>query len=175
MASTTGTRKSPRKPRKTVTPRKPAAKKNAPRTTRRKEHPATPVRPAAHKYFYGVGRRKSAVARVRFFPKGDGEITVNAKKLSDYFPQQKLQAMVREPLLQAGITAGGVSVKVLGGGVRSQAESVRHGLARALLLFAPTSRQALKAAGLLRRDARVKERKKYGLKRARRAPQWQKR
>lgn len=175
MVQTSKAQKKAHKPHKTAVSKKASAKKSGTGAVRHREQVVVGSRPQAHKYFYAVGRRKSAVARVRFFPKGEGGIFVNAKKLEDYFAQPKLQTMVREPLVRAGIEPGGVTVKVLGGGLRSQAESVRHGLARALLLFVPASRQALKAAGLLRRDARVKERKKYGLKRARRAPQWQKR
>ncbi len=126
-------------------------------------------------YLYAVGRRKTAVARVRLHKKGDGAITVNGKPLHEYFPTERWQATVRQPLNVAGVTPGSISVKVRGGGQNSQAESVRHGIARVILLLDPAARIPLKRAGLLTRDARVKERKKYGLKRARRAPQWQKR
>lgn len=128
-----------------------------------------------HDYVYAVGRRKSAVARVRVHKKGDGSFTVNEKPLNEYFTTSKLQALVKQPFVVTGHEFGAVSVRVVGGGVRGQADSVRHGVARALLLINPEHRAGLKHAGLLTRDARVKERKKYGLKRARRAPQWQKR
>ncbi len=160
------------KPRKTAT-RHAAPKRNTtePKTAERE----TPKKaPAKQEYLYAVGRRKSAVARVRVYRKGEG-VTINGKALADYFSTPKLQGIVQQPLTLTGIVHGQISVKVIGGGIRGQAESVRHGIARALLLLDPHSRATLKHAGLLTRDARVKERKKYGLKRARRAPQWQKR
>lgn len=164
--------RAPAKPRKTATvrkttPRKPAAPKET-------EAPAQ-VKAAKHVYVYAVGRRKTAVARVRLHKKGGGEFIVNGKALQEYFPTHMLQTTVQQPMLVTGMQPGMISVKVVGGGMHSQAESVRHGIARALLLLDPAARSALKHAGLLTRDARVKERKKYGLKRARRAPQWQKR
>lgn len=160
------------KPRKTaIRTRKPQAKKVV-----ETQVVAEPVKRQAAKndYTYAVGRRKSAVARVRVFRKGEG-ITVNGKVLAEYFSTPKLQNIVQQPLTLTGIAHGAISVKVIGGGVRGQAESVRHGIARALLIIDSASRSTLKHAGLLTRDSRVKERKKYGLKRARRAPQWQKR
>ncbi|MDP3964159.1 MAG: 30S ribosomal protein S9 [bacterium] len=125
---------------------------------------------------FAVGRRKSAVARVRYHKKGEGKFIVNEKPVEQYFTTQELQGIARQPLAIMGESFDGdVTVKVRGGGVRGQAESVRHGLARALLQVDKEFRAPLKKAGMLKRDARVKERKKYGLKRARRAPQWQKR
>ncbi|OGK11050.1 MAG: 30S ribosomal protein S9 [Candidatus Riflebacteria bacterium GWC2_50_8] len=126
-------------------------------------------------YLFAVGRRKTAIARVRLYQNGTGAITVNGKAFAEYFPLQTWQTIVKQPLELSGYTRGDFSVKVGGGGVQSQAESVRHGISRVLLLADPELRKTLKPAGLLTRDARVKERKKYGLKRARRAPQWQKR
>lgn len=166
------TRIKPVKTRKT-TARK-ATVKGAPAVVRRSE-PEMRKKPSQKtEYFFAVGRRKSAVARVRIHKKGEGFL-VNGKTLAEYFPTAKLQGIVKLPLAITGIAYGQITVKVLGGGVRGQAESVRHGIARALLLLDPQTRTSLKQAGLLTRDSRVKERKKYGLKRARRAPQWQKR
>jgi small subunit ribosomal protein S9 len=127
-------------------------------------------------YYYGTGRRKSAVARVRLYP-GNGQITVNDKSAEDYFGGRAVyQQMINAPL-QTTDTASrfNVTVKVLGGGVTGQAGAVRHGLARALVQADAAYRPALKRAGFLARDPRVKERKKAGLKRARKAPQYTKR
>lgn len=126
------------------------------------------------KYFEGVGRRKTSVARVRFFDSA-GDFIVNGKKLSEYFVDKKLSAKAETPLKKAEIKKAKVSVRVKGGGINSQAEAVRHGLARALTVFKPELRAVLKLAGLLKRDPRMVERKKYGLKKARKAPQWHKR
>lgn len=123
----------------------------------------------------GTGRRKNAVARVRLLP-GDGRIVVNGRELATYFPVATHQALVMQPLRTAG-TEGkfDVVVNVHGGGVAGQAGAVRHGIARALQKADPEFRKPLKAAGLLRRDPRMKERRKYGLKKARKAPQFSKR
>ncbi len=126
-------------------------------------------------YFVAVGRRKEAVARVRL-NSGTGEIIINNIPFNQYFPIFEHQFIVRQPLQASGLESGvKVSVKVAGGGKSGQAEAVRHGIARALILMDPSLRKILKPLGFLTRDARVKERKKPGLKRARRAPQWQKR
>ena len=127
-------------------------------------------------YLYGTGRRKSSVARVHLFPNGTGSITINGRDIDDYFGLETLKLIVRQPLNTTG-TTGKVDVEatVLGGGVSGQAGAIRHGLARALLAMDPEFRPALKAAGFLTRDPRMKERKKYGLKAARRAPQFSKR
>lgn len=127
-------------------------------------------------YYYGTGRRKAAVARVRLYP-GNGQITVNSKSAEDYFGGRSLyQTMVNQPLeLTDNQGKFNVTVKVLGGGVTGQAGAVRHGLARALIQADAALRPTLKKAGLLARDPRVKERKKPGLKRARKAPQYTKR
>lgn len=128
------------------------------------------------KFIYAVGRRKRAVARVRLYPKGSGKLIVNEKELNAYFPTSMLQDTAVAPLTEAGeLEHYDVEVKVHGGGVRGQAESIRHGVARALVLAEPELRAQVKKAGYLTRDARKKERKKPGLKRARRAPQWAKR
>ena len=121
-----------------------------------------------------VGRRKEASAHVRIKP-GNGVITINGKALNDYFSYFEHQAQVRQPLVATGRDDLDVTVVVRGGGVRGQAEAVCLGIARALLARDVDVRPILRASNLLTRDPRVKERKKYGLKRARRAPQWQKR
>jgi len=127
-------------------------------------------------YMYGTGRRKSSVARVHLFPNGTGKVTINGRDIDDYFGLETLKLIVRQPLNTTG-TIGKVDVEatVTGGGVTGQAGAVRHGIARALLQVDEAYRPALKAAGLLTRDPRMKERKKYGLKAARRAPQFSKR
>lgn len=137
------------------------------------------------KYFEGVGRRKTAIARVRLFAyaplsrkngAGFPQILINGKPLEEYFATIELQQAVYAPLnLMNFLEQLKVSVKVKGGGIVSQAEAVRHGVARALVLFNPDFRKKLKKAGYLKRDPRMRERKKFGLKRARRAPQWSKR
>jgi small subunit ribosomal protein S9 len=127
-------------------------------------------------YYYGTGRRKSAIARVRLYP-GNGQIIINSKTPEDYFGARTLyRQMIEQPLaLTDNATKFNVTVKVLGGGVTGQAGAVRHGLARALIQADANFRPVLKKAGLLARDARIKERKKAGLKRARKAPQYTKR
>ena len=127
-------------------------------------------------YLYGTGRRKSSVARVHLFPGGSGAITVNGRDIEEYFGLDTLKMVVRQPLELTGNT-GRVDIvaTVAGGGVSGQAGALRHGIARALLLVSEDNRPILKRAGLLTRDPRMKERKKYGLKAARRAPQFSKR
>ena len=127
-------------------------------------------------YMYGTGRRKSSVARVHLFPNGTGSITINGRDIDDYFGLETLKMVVRQPLNTTG-TLGKVDVvvRVSGGGVSGQAGAIRHGLSRALLQQSDENRAALKKAGFLTRDPRMKERKKYGLKAARRAPQFSKR
>ena len=128
------------------------------------------------KFFEAVGRRKTAVAQVRLFTVGEKSIIINKKKLEKYFPQPLLQKIVLSPLeLMKCLGKFGIFVTVKGGGKVSQAEAIRHALARALNLFNANFKKRLKKAGFLKRDSRMKERKKFGLKRARRAPQWQKR
>ncbi|HIQ70280.1 MAG TPA: 30S ribosomal protein S9 [Candidatus Avoscillospira stercorigallinarum] len=128
------------------------------------------------KYHYGTGRRKSSVARVRVYENGTGSITINGRDIDEYFGLETLKLLVRQPMV-ATDTLGKVDlvVTVAGGGVTGQAGAIRHGVARALLGLNPEYRAALKAAGYLTRDPRMKERKKYGLKAARRAPQFSKR
>ena len=127
-------------------------------------------------YFYGTGRRKCSVARVQLFENGTGAITINGRDIDDYFGLETLKLIVRQPLV-ATEQMGKVDIvaTVTGGGVTGQAGAMRHGIARALLLVNEEFRPALKAAGFLTRDPRMKERKKYGLKAARRAPQFSKR
>ncbi len=126
-------------------------------------------------YFYGTGRRKSSVARVRVY-NGTGKITINDRDIDDYFGLDTLKLIVRQPLSITETTEKfDIVCRVAGGGVSGQAGAVRHGIARALLQYDENLRPALKKAGLLTRDPRMKERKKYGLKGARRAPQFSKR
>ncbi len=126
-------------------------------------------------YFYGTGRRKNSVARVRVY-NGTGKITVNDRDIDDYFGLETLKLIVRQPLAVAGVEGKfDIVVRVAGGGVSGQAGAIRHGLSRALLVYDENLRGELKKAGFLTRDPRMKERKKYGLKAARRAPQFSKR
>ncbi|MBS5650663.1 30S ribosomal protein S9 [bacterium 210917-DFI.7.65] len=127
-------------------------------------------------YMYGTGRRKSSVARVHLFEGGNGTITINGRDIDEYFGLETLKMVVRQPLEATG-TVGKVDISatVSGGGVSGQAGALRHGIARALLSVDPAYRTILKQAGFLTRDPRMKERKKYGLKAARRAPQFSKR
>ena len=128
------------------------------------------------KYFYGTGRRKSSVARVRVYENGTGAITINGRDIDDYFGMDTLKLVVRQPLVTADLVGKvDVVVTVAGGGVSGQAGAIRHGISRALVVMNPEFRPALKAAGFMTRDPRMKERKKYGLKGARRAPQFSKR
>ena len=124
--------------------------------------------------FNAVGRRKSAVARVRLVP-GDGKIVVNHRDLDNYFGLETLKMTVRQPLVLTNVTGFDVMVNVTGGGLTGQAGAIRHGISRALCKLNPELRPELKKAGFLSRDPRMKERKKYGLKAARRAPQFSKR
>ena len=130
---------------------------------------------SAKPYFYGTGRRKSSVARVRLVP-GTGVITINGRDIDDYFGLETLKLIVNQPFGVTG-TEGKFDIICLvnGGGISGQAGAIRHGVARALVQSDPELRPALKKAGFLTRDPRMKERKKYGLKAARRAPQFSKR
>ncbi|MBU0546618.1 30S ribosomal protein S9 [Patescibacteria group bacterium] len=126
-------------------------------------------------YFETVGRRKTAVARVRLYAQ-EKDITVNGKPLESYFPQKNLQEIIKSPFVATEfLDKFGVTAILKGGGFRAQAEALRHGISRALILVDPELRKKLKRTGYLTRDPRMRERKKFGLKRARRAPQWQKR
>lgn len=127
------------------------------------------------KYHYGTGRRKTATARVRLY-EGKGQAMINGKPAADYLTPKSLEEVIWQPLVTVGAKERfDISARVTGGGYNSQAEAIRHGAARALLKFDETLRKTLKVNKLLTRDPRVKERKKYGLKRARRAPQFSKR
>lgn len=128
------------------------------------------------KYIEAIGRRKEAVARVRLHHGGSGTIMINERELSQYLPLETLQQTVTSPLRETGMEqVFDVTVRVVGGGIHGQADGIRLGIARALVEFNPEFRSTLKKAGYLRRDQRVKERKKFGRKSARRSPQWSKR
>ena len=128
----------------------------------------------AKEYTEGIGRRKTASARVRISEAKSSSMIVNGKDASDYFPLEQMVKTAFSPMQALGVTYA-VSVRVQGGGHKAQAEAVRHGLSRAIIEIVPEQRKDLKARGFLKRDPRAKERKKFGLKGARRAPQWSKR
>jgi len=131
---------------------------------------------SVQEYYYGTGKRKTAVARVRLYKNGKGDLTVNKVEGAKYFTLTKLLSVLNAPLRLTSLTRKfDISVKVDGGGIVAQAEAIRHGIARALLKYDEALRLTLKKAGFLTRDPRVKERKKPGLKKARRAPQFSKR
>lgn len=128
------------------------------------------------KYIEGIGRRKTAVARVRITPSSKGSVAVNEKTFEEYFLTKDLQRVAEEALKVSEVdSAFDITVHVNGGGIQAQAESVRHGLSRALVEYNPELRGVLKKAGFLKRDPRSKERKKFGLKKARKRAQWSKR
>lgn len=127
-------------------------------------------------YIYAVGRRKTSVARVRLYNNGEGDITINNKKYDQYFPYFEWKEIVTSPLNATGMMKNfNFTIRVKGGGIKSQAGAVRSGITRALLKINANLRKTLKPLGYITIDSRQKERKKPGLKRARRAPQWQKR
>lgn len=127
-------------------------------------------------YHYGTGKRKTAIARVRLYKNGKGDLTVNDKEGQVHFPLKKLISIIESPLkLTSCMRKFNITVRVTGGGIVAQAEAIRHGISRALLRYDESFRISLKKAGFLTRDPRVKERKKPGLKKARRAPQFSKR
>jgi len=128
------------------------------------------------KYFEAVGRRKTAIARVRLFPGTKAGFEINGKTLEEYFPVKEMQITANEAITNA--KAGDkfhVTVKLVGGGIAAQSEALRHGIARALLVYDINMRGTLKKLGFLRRDPRAKERRKFGFKKARKSPQWSKR
>ena len=126
--------------------------------------------------YWGTGRRKSAVARVRLIPGGNGSITINNRSIDEYCDLDTLKLIIRQPLVLTNTESKyDVFVNVNGGGFTGQAGAIRHGISRALIVAEPELRSALKKEGFLTRDPRMKERKKYGLKKARRAPQFSKR
>ncbi|BBD08574.1 30S ribosomal protein S9 [Desulfovibrio ferrophilus] len=127
-------------------------------------------------FYYGTGRRKASVARTRMYENGTGQITINGRPYDEYFPRATLQMIIRQPLnLTKTIGKFDIKVNVAGGGIAGQAQAVRHGITRALLEFDGDTRPVLKKAGLVTRDARVKERKKYGQRGARARFQYSKR
>lgn len=128
------------------------------------------------KYIETVGRRKTSIARVRMHKSSKDSYTINGKDIGDYFPNDSLRATVRDPLAKSKVTQKfKISAVLKGGGISSQAGALRHGIARALLKFDADLRKKLKQAGFIKRDPRMKERRKFGLKKARKAPQWSKR
>ncbi len=138
-------------------------------------HTLHPHHPKSDKYYEGVGRRKTSIARVRVTP-GKDKTVVNGEDIKNYLQLPILTEKALEPLTALNINDKlGISVKVKGGGIHAQSEAIRHGLSRALILINPDYKKRLRTAGFLTRDPRMVERKKYGLKKARRAPQWQKR
>ena len=126
------------------------------------------------KYIESVGRRKTSVARVRITPSSKNSIIINKKELEVYFPVKEMQTIVREPFSEVGDKYK-VTAHIKGGGAHSQSEALRHGIARALVTHKGEFRKTLKKAGYLKRDPRAKERRKFGLKKARKAPKWSKR
>lgn len=161
-------------------PRKKNIKKTTVKKTETKkispEKVNEPAPSVKRNYIIALGRRKTSVARVRYAKKGESEIIINNKSYKLYFPPFEFQKIVTEPLEKTNFKDyASFSVRVKGGGKRGQAESIRLGISRILIQLEPTWRKILKAEGLLTRDPREKERKKFGLKGARRAPQWQKR
>lgn len=164
---------------KKLTTKKPVVKKE-------KKEPIEPIEPVEKEikkplkkkefdYIYKVGRRKNAIAQVRFYLKDGGKIEVNKKDYQQFFPYHEYQEIISAPLKLMGEEKHDVKIFVKGGGVRGQAEAIRLGIARALVQYNPDYKKSLRGVGYLTRDPRVKERKKPGLKRARRAPQWSKR
>lgn len=131
----------------------------------------------ADRYVEAVGRRKTSVARVRIFSKSKPEFLVNDKQVNVYFLTAELRNIIEDPIkkMKASEDKLKITVKISGGGIHSQAEALRHGISRALIKMNPDFRKRLKKAGFLTRDARMKERRKFGLKKARKAPQWSKR
>ena len=130
----------------------------------------------SQEYYYGTGKRKTSIAKVRIYLDDNGPFIVNGKTIEEYFDDKPWRDIIVEPFrISDTVNRFRVVVKVLGGGVHSQAEAIRHGIARALVVYDETMKPALRRAGFITRDARIKESKKYGLKRARRAPQYTKR
>ncbi|MDX1535284.1 MAG: 30S ribosomal protein S9 [Candidatus Spechtbacterales bacterium] len=144
--------------------------------TTKKEEKKTKKKAKKGKYYEAVGRRKTSVARVRLMEDDSGKIVINGKDYEEYLPTEELATTANAPLRKIKMVEKfGVTVVVSGGGLSGQAEAIRHGLARALVEYDPELRLRLKKSGYLKRDPRQKERKKYGLKKARKAPQWSKR
>ena len=128
------------------------------------------------RYIEGIGRRKTLIARVRITPATKASVSINNKDIATYFPMKEWQYSALSPITTAAIPQKfKITVKLNGGGISSQADAMRHGVARALVEYDPQLRKLLKSSGYLKRDPRAKERRKFGLKKARRAPQWSKR
>lgn len=128
------------------------------------------------KYIEAVGRRKTAIARVRIFEAGKSSFTINDKALATYFPTEQLQVTVKDPFTRVKVPGKfKVTAQIVGGGISAQAEAMRHGISRALLVYDVNLRKEMKPLGFLKRDPRAKERRKFGLKKARKSPQWSKR
>lgn len=127
------------------------------------------------KYIEAIGRRKTSVARVRITPASKNNFKINDRDLVSYFPTAELRKVVEEAITKSKSGAFTVTAQIKGGGIHSQAEAMRHGLARSLVLFDESTKSKLKNSGFLKRDPRAKERRKFGLKKARKAPQWSKR
>lgn len=170
-------KKTEEKPKKTAV--KKTVKKVAPKKPVKKiEKPVVKIAEGklSGEYLEAVGRRKTSIARVRIYAKGDKKVSVNGKTLAEYFPSTLMQKKIMDPLEKMNVLDKfGVTVIVKGGGLNSQSEAIRHGISRTLVKFNADFRKRLKRAGFLTRDPRQRERKKFGLKRARRAPQWAKR
>lgn len=131
---------------------------------------------SSEKYIETVGRRKTAIARVRITPASKNSFEINEKDLETYFPIAEMQNLVKQPLMDGEVKDKfKVTAKIVGGGMHSQSEALRHGIARGLVEHSAELRKTLKKAGYLKRDPRAKERRKFGLKKARKAPQWSKR
>ncbi|MEK7642491.1 MAG: 30S ribosomal protein S9 [Patescibacteria group bacterium] len=128
-----------------------------------------------NKYIEAVGRRKTATARVRIVPASKSSYTINDRDLATYFPTIEMRSIVEKPFALTKDAHFAVSAKIKGGGIHSQAEAMRHGITRALVIYDESNKSILKPVGLLKRDPRAKERRKFGLKKARKAPQWSKR
>jgi small subunit ribosomal protein S9 len=168
-------KKTTTKIKKEIKVKKPRAAKEKEKGQEKSEEIKAPVLKVG-RYFEAVGRRKTSIARVRLFSQGDRVFVVNGKILEQYFPGAELSGIARDALSKMNcLDKFRVQVLVRGGGIHSQAEAIRHGISRALILFSPDFKKRLKKAGFVTRDPRMRERKKFGLKRARRAPQWQKR
>lgn len=159
-----------------MTTKKETTKKPAARKPKAEAVKKAPVHEATGEYLYALGRRKSGTAQVRVYLKGSGKVVVNGKPMTEYFPVNDLQDAIMVPLKAVGINeTADVVAQAKGGGIRGQADAVKLGISRALLVHNPDLRATLKPLGVLTRDPREKERKKYGLKKARKSPQWAKR
>ena len=164
-------------PKKKIAAKKPAAKKVVKKPESKKVEVPRPHMPeVSGKYIEAVGRRKTSIARVRIFQNTPFSISINEKAYDSYFPTFELKNIIDLPLEKTNLPQKfSISVMVNGGGIHSQAEAVRHGISRALEKIEPGLRKVLKPFGYLKRDPRMKERRKFGLKKARKAPQWAKR